>query len=83
MQHDLNQWGDRMKPQPRNAVRWAAYGAFLGAAFIVLSQGSHWVEIGLTGPRQWAAFGEVIGGAVAGALLGAVAALVTNFFGRR
>ncbi len=76
--------GRHMKPKPKNRLRWAAYGAFIGTAYIIFSQGGQWAEIGVypTGPRQFAAVGEVIGGAIGGAALFGIAAAIINFFSK-
>ncbi len=73
-----------MKPKPRNPLRWAAFGALIGAAYTILSQGGQWAEIGVypMGPQQFAAVGEVIGGAIGGAIMGGGVAAIMNFFSK-
>ncbi len=67
-----------MKPKPKNALRWAAYGAFIGAAYIILVPGN-WSALNV----HWGfAGGQVFGGALAGAVMGGGAAAIINFFSK-
>jgi hypothetical protein len=79
---DLDERGSYMKPKPKNWQRWAAYGAFIGAAYTIFSRGGQWAEFGAHPMEPWefAAIGEVIGGAIGGAVLFGGAAASINYF---
>jgi hypothetical protein len=77
---DLDERGRHMKPKPKDRLRWAACGAFIGAAYSIFLQGGQWADP--MGPPQLAAVGEVIGGAIGGAALFGIAAAIINFFSK-
>jgi len=59
-----------MKPKRSNPLKWAAWGAFVGLAVI-----ANWADYGADPAFL---FGRFIGGAVLGALLAGIAALIRN-----